>query len=116
MASLKNFNPDSKGFQQLAVGPEMRAALKEVAEKGKTIAEGLAQDFRITGEYADSFEVGEATTMFTGEYPGPRAAAILQNDAPYAVAVEYGYEGKSKAESQSAHRVLGRTAEMLGKS
>lgn len=98
----------------MAVGVEVRAALAAEAERAKSIAVGLAQEFRVTGEYADSFEVTDDTIDWTGEYPGPRAAARLTNTAPYAAAVEWGYEGRSDAPSSSAHHVLKRTLDALG--
>lgn len=109
--ALTKFTPDNDGFRQIATSPEMRAALKEVAEKAKAIAEGLAQDFRVTGDYADSFEITEDTVRWDGEYPGPRAAASLVNTSDHAAAVEWGND-----HSHKTHRVLGRTLDMLGRS
>lgn len=106
--ALRSFKPNNAGFQKLAVSRGMRDALKQIAERGKTIAEGLAQDFRITGEYADSFEVTDETVEWTGLYPGPRAAVNLTNTAPYAAGVEWG-----NAHDHKPHRVLARTADML---
>lgn len=105
---LSNYQPNSSGFQQIANSPEMRAALKAVAEKGKSIAQGLAQDFRVTGDYADSFEVRETTIPWDGQYPGPRAAAQLVNTSDHAAAVEWGNQHAHKA-----HHVLGRTLDIL---
>lgn len=105
------YNPNFDGFRKMANGPEIRAVLAEVAEKAKTIAEGLSQDFRITGEYAESFVVGEETVVFPR---GPRAAATLTNTAPYAAAVEWGYKGRANEPDGEAHRVLGRTLDALG--
>lgn len=92
---------------------QVRQPLRDVGEKGKAIAQGLAADFRITGEYEESFYVADASVITRGAYPGPRAAVILGNDADYAAAVEWGYEGRSDAETHSAHRVLGKTLAAL---
>jgi hypothetical protein len=104
------FKPNSAGFRAMAVGPEIRAALRQVAEVGKEIAEELAQDFRVTGEYADSFEVSDETIEWQGRFSGPRAAARLTNTAPHAAAVEWGNE-----HSHRNHRVLGRTLDRLAR-
>lgn len=102
------YNPNFDGFRKMANGPEIRAALAEVATKGKGIAEGLAQDFRITGDYADSFEVRDETIQWQGRFSGPRAAAQLVNTSDHAVAVEFGNE-----HVPHPHHVLGRTAAAL---
>lgn len=103
------YRANDAGFKQIAVSAQMRKALAEVAEKAKGIAEGLSQDFRVTGEYVDSFEVREATIEWTGEHSGPRAAAQLVNTSDHAAAVEWGNE-----HSHKNHRVLGRTLDALG--
>lgn len=101
-------------FKAMANGPELHAACTAAAEKAKAIAVGLAQEFRVTGEYADSFEVTDETVDWHGEYPGPRAAGRLTNTAPYAAAVEWGHEGREDEPGQSAHHVLARTLDALG--
>jgi hypothetical protein len=105
---------NSAAFKAMAVGPEIRAACLAEAERAKAIAVGLAQEFRVSGEYADSFEVSDETIDWHGEYPGPRAAGRLTNTAPYAAAVEWGYEGRAGEPSSSAHHVLARTLDALG--
>lgn len=107
------YRPNSAGFRAIANGPEVRRALAEVAGKGKAFAESVSQEFRDTGEYAQSFAVRETTVEWAGSHPGPRAAVELANTAGHAAAVEYGYEGRSGEPSTSAHRVLGRTLEFL---
>jgi hypothetical protein len=111
--ALTNFQPNNDGFRAIANSAAVKAALKDIAERGKSIAEGLAQDFRITGDYADSFEVRETTVQWEGEYPGPRAAAQLVNTSGHSLGVEYGYRGSAKDPGQSAHHVLGRTLDAL---
>lgn len=106
--ALKNFTPSREGFQRIAASRELRAALKQVGQRGKEIAERLSEDFRVSGVYANSFQVVEGTIQWNGEYPGPRAAVRLENTAPYAAAVEWG-----NARDHKPHRVLGRTADML---
>lgn len=110
---LGNYDPREQGFREIANSPELRAALQEVGERAKAIAVGLSQEFRITGEYVQSFDVEQTTVDFHGSYPGPRAAVRLVNRAPYAAAVEYGYEGRAGEESSSAHHVLARTLSAL---
>lgn len=104
-------NPDF--FRKLAVSEQIRRPLREVAEKAKELAVELAQEFRVTGEYASSFEVRDETIDWRGEYTGQRAAARLHNSAGYAAAVEWGKGGRSGDETESNHRVLGRTLDAL---
>lgn len=110
--SPRAFRPNQAGFRQIANSPEMRAALKAVAEDAKAYAESISQDFRDTGDYADSFEVTEETVDFTEtRFSGPRAAARLTNTSDHAAAVEWGNE-----HSHRNHRVLGRTLDHLDQS
>ena len=103
------FKPNQAGFKAMANSPELHAACAAAADEAKAIAEGLSQDFRVTGEYADSFEVTDETIDWHGEYPGPRAAGRLTNHAPYAAAVEWGNEHVDQP-----HHVLKRTLDALG--
>lgn len=98
------FKANNAGFQQIAVSTEVRTALKAAAEEAKTVAEGFAQDFRVTGDYADSFDVTDETIQWQGRFSGPRAAARLVNTSDHAAAVEWGNE-----HAHRNHRVLGRT-------
>lgn len=102
------YKPNPEWIAKMAIGPEIRSVLREVAEKGQGIAEGLAQDFKITGDYAGSFQVRDETIAWTGKYPGPRAAEQLVNTSDHAVAVEFGNEHVPRP-----HHVLGRTAAAL---
>lgn len=111
MASGK-FIMDHQGFAQMAVGPEVAAAVLAAAENAKAIAEGLSTDFRVTGDYQDSFEAFlEIKELPAGGSSQPHRAAcgILENFSDHAVGVEYGYRGRAQAETKKAHRVLGRT-------
>lgn len=114
------YRSNPAGWKAIANSPGVVAALRAVAEKAKVHAEALAEPFRSDDDseehkhYADSFEVRDETVQWTGEHPGPRAAARLQNTAPHAAAVEYGYAGRADAPNEnSAHRVLGRTLNFL---
>lgn len=101
LMARSRFVPNRAAFAEMAVGPEIRAALRAVGERAKVTAEALSQDFRITGEYADSFEVEEDTSILGRNQ---RAVVRLRNTAPYAAAVEWG-----NARDHRPHRVLGRT-------
>lgn len=108
------YRPNSAGFKALAVSPKVREAVEAEAARGKVIAEGLSQDFRKTGNYADSFEVSNETVELNTKFGShPVAAGVLTNKAGYAAAVEYGFKGRSAEESSSAHHILGRTLEAL---
>lgn len=114
--ALRNYKPNEAFFKKMAVGPEIKGIVKSIAEDAKTIAKSLSQGFRITGEYADSFEASTEIIEWTGQYPGPRISGKLTATAPYSAAVEWGYKGRSQAETSSAHRVLGRTLDLLSRS
>lgn len=121
--ALTHFQPNNDGFRGIANSPQMKAALKAVAEKGKGVAESLSAEFTdLTDDdkkhYVDSFEVRPVTVQWDGEYPGPRASVQLINTADYAASVEYGSgpkggHGSSKRPTSSAHHVLGRTLDIL---
>lgn len=106
--AFKNYEPDDKGFNEIARSPAVRAALRAVAEKGKAIAIGLSADFAETGDYASHFKVEDDTVDWIGEYPGRRAAANLINDSDHAAAVEWG-----NSRDHKPHHVLGRTLDAL---
>ena len=98
----------AQGWREITNSPEMHAALAEVAEKAKAEAEGLAQDFRRTGDYAGSFAVVPLTVIWKGRYSGPRAAVRLENTSDHAAAVEWGTKNE-----RNNHRTLGRTLDSL---
>lgn len=103
------FQWNSSAFRAMAVGPEIAAAVVAEAERAKAIAEGLAEDFRVTGEYAESFEVSAQTTQLrTGFGSHDVATGVLTNTSDHAAAVEWG-----NARDNRAHHVLGRTLEAL---
>lgn len=106
---MTSFRPNWKGFEALANGPEARAMVKAEAERAKAIAEGLSQDFRITGDYADSFEVQETTVGPAEGFKHRHAAARLVNTSDHAAAVEFGNE-----HVRQPHRVLRKTLEAMG--
>jgi hypothetical protein len=111
-----NFTLDSKGIAAIAVGPEVAAAVLAVVEKAKAIAEGLSIDFVETGDYIGSFEASVEIQELpaAGRSPSHRAAVgLLVNTSDHAVAVEYGFKGRSDAPTRKAHRVLGRTLAAL---
>lgn len=112
-----HFIMDHHGFAEMAVGPEIAAAVKAEAERAKAIAEGLSTYFIVTSEYIDSFEVAVEVQELpsAGRSPAHAAAVgILRNLSGHAVGVEYGYRGRSDAPTKKAHRVLGRTLAALG--
>lgn len=105
------FKANSKGFKELAVSPDVAAAVLLVAEKAKTEAIALSEGFRRSGEYIDSFEVRSETVILKTHFGAhPVAAGILENKAPYAAAVEWGNK-----DDHRPHRVLGRVLTTLGR-
>jgi hypothetical protein len=114
----RSFKPNPRFFRDFANGPELRGILRSVAEDAKVIAEHLSTGIRSDREdnehYADSFEVSTDTIEFHGKYRGPRVVGKLTNTSGHAAAVEWGYRGSKDAPTEtSAHRVLGRTLDVL---
>lgn len=104
----EEYQRSRRGFQEIANSPEIHAALEAVAKVAKTYAEGLAQDFRRTGDYADNFQIVPLTVMWEGRFAGPRAAVRLENTSDHAAAVEWG-----NRHDDQPHRTLGRTLDAL---
>jgi hypothetical protein len=99
------YQPNNSGFARAAVGPEVRALLREIGEKAKSRAVSLAQDFRVSGDYADGFELEED---ISSEGRNRRAVIRLVNTSDHAAAVEWG-----NARDHRPHRVLGRVLDSL---
>ncbi len=99
------FVVNQPGFRSMANGPEMVQLTDAVADATKAAAESIAP--RETGRYADSFRVEKNKRITIAGYE--RASAEVHNDAPYAVAVEYGSGGRRVGPGRSgAHRTLAR--------
>jgi hypothetical protein len=110
MGTNGRYVPNDAGFQALAVGDEIRAACLAEAERAQVIAQGLAADFTVTGEYESSFDTRSDTVpLATGYGTHAVAAGILENTADHAAAVEWG-----NAHDHQPHRVFGRTLEAMG--
>lgn len=113
---MATFIPDFDGLAKILIGPEITESLGSITEKAKGIAEGLSADFVDTGEYEGSF-VTEVAIQGLPPAGSSRAhlAAVgtLLNTSDHAVAVEYGFEGRSDRPTKKAHRVLGRTLAAL---
>jgi hypothetical protein len=100
-APIVVYDPPSQAeWARMATGREIRAALTDIAEKGKRIAETIAP--RETGRYSAAFEVRQDTVTHLDRAGHPRAAAVLINTVPYAAVVEV------------SHHVLARTRDWLG--
>lgn len=104
MASSVRFVANQAGITALALGPGAQAAVLDKAEKAKAAAVALAEEFRQTGHYADSFEVTATTVVIRGK---PRAGARLENTARYATVVEIGRKGAE------GHHVIARALDTL---
>lgn len=105
-----DFKLDRKGVERIAVGRELGHACRSVVlNLAKPHAEGLAEGFRDTGDYARSFRV-ENTTDVLGpkRWPMRRVAVRLVNISDHAVIVEVGYKKNNRP-----HYVLRRTLQHL---
>lgn len=102
--NLRYEPPPQPEWERIATNPQMMGALVEYAEGAKTIAIGIAQESRETGQYAGSFEVRSHVIRFEGRGRGRgqrRGAADLVNLAPYAGPLEV------------KRKILGRTRDIL---
>lgn len=118
MASLRNYKPNDAFLREFAVGPELKGIVLSVAEDAKVVAETLSAGV-VSDEdhphYRDSFEASTVEIDWQGEHPGPRVAGRLANTSDHAAPVEWGYRGRAEAPNEkNAHRILGRTLDMLG--
>jgi len=101
---------NNSAFRAMAVGPEIASACVAEASRAAGIAKALAEDFRVSGNYAESFVVSaETVRLSTGFGEHDVAAGVLTNRSPHAAAVEWGNEHDHRA-----HHVLGRTLAALG--
>lgn len=104
-----SFNMDRKGIAKVAMGPELAAAVINLAEtKAKPFAVSISpRSNRAHQHYADSFTVVPGTETIAAM---KRVAARLINTAPHAAAVEWGNE-----KTPNGHRVLGKTLDHLSR-
>lgn len=112
-----DFQPDRRGIAALAVGPEITALVRLVAEsKAKPYAVSIspvgdhADGDETPGRYRNSWEVHDLKVVEGGDgYPMLRSAARLVNTAAHATWVEVG----TKWTKGVGHHVLRRTLEYL---
>lgn len=103
------FLPDRRSIARCAVGPEVRAAVRDLAaNKAKPYAVSISpRSSRHHRHYADGFRVEMGHVTLPPEWPMRRVAAILVNTVEHAVIVELG------ANRTPAYRVLARTLAYL---
>lgn len=111
---MVRYQKSYSGLGELMNSPEMAEVMRQVAEKGKAYAEGIAPvgippEDEHPGNYRDSFEVN---VQSHGGLRGDRAAAQIINTSDYAAALEWG-NGSFPPYSHGYH-VLARTAQALG--
>ena len=106
---VRRFDPNKSEIQRCASGPALRAAVTEIAHKGKQIAEATAPEGFEGYEYqfeVDVEVVPDIPYRRQGE-PMERVSAFLVNQSRLAVLVEVG--GKNS----EAYRILGRTLKWI---
>ena len=81
----KHYEPDPVGLAEVGRSPEMQAAMIGIATAATAGARAISPVD--SGEYRDSFRV-VPTTNTAGWKREKRAAARIENVAPYATAVE----------------------------
>lgn len=109
---MGNFQISDAGMQEwLATSPELDGVLHRVVEAIKGYAEATAPvgdpaSDPHPGMYRDSFRTD--VHVDRPAKGSDRLMGFVYNDAPHAAAVEYGYKGRSKDPSGSAHHTLTR--------
>lgn len=106
---LSNFKPDEAGIAEILVSPEVGAMLLGVMQEGQAFAEGISEPFIVTGDYQSKFVTAVGVEVLPVGRAHPAMVATLTNESDHSLGVEYGFEGRSGAPTQSAHAVLRRT-------
>lgn len=106
---MANFTLDEDGIAEILVSEEVGAVLLAIMKEGQAFAEAASADFAKTGHYASSFETSVGIETLPVGRAHEAQVATLINTADYALDVEYGYHGRSKRMTSSAHGVLRRT-------
>jgi hypothetical protein len=99
-----SYSPDHEGVGRMLRSPEMEAAMRQVADRIKARAEALApvsDSDEHPGRYKASFHV---RSHARGGATNDRAEAVVYNDAPEALYVEFAGYGAEP------YRVLRRAA------
>ena len=96
---------DRKGIAACAVGPELRAAVHDIAASALPYAELISPVD--TGDYATSWEVVDTIVTDIGHPPMARVAAQLTNTSDHAVLVEV------DTPNSPGHRVLARVLDWI---
>ena len=107
---VKYTGPNKAAIAAILRKPEIKAALKSEAERGKTFAEADAATFTDTGDYASRFEVDEGEIVTSGI---TRPTGILRNTSDHAAAAEWGYHGSATDPGPKAHHTLAKTVAFL---
>jgi hypothetical protein len=100
MARIR-YKADFKGTGELMRGPEMQAAMRQIAEEGADIARAIAPER--TGEYKASIRV---ETLSRGGPHEDRAEGRIVADSDHAADVEW----------RDGHHTLARAVDALGDS
>ncbi|MEL3944875.1 hypothetical protein [Streptomyces sp. LNU-CPARS28] len=99
MARSGRFEPDARGIGEVMRGPQVRGALRQVADAIEPRARTLARA-EVSGEFADAIYVEEDTR------PRGRPTARVIADREDAEAVEFGDTNLER------RRILGRAAQV----
>lgn len=107
-----DFELDRDGIAQCAMGPELKAAVRAIADKGQAFAISISpvSDEHEEGHvhYIESFVIDETSVVLPKEWPMRRVCARLWNIAPHAAAVEWGTQ-----RNPDGYYVLTNTVERL---
>jgi hypothetical protein len=88
---------------------EMLSELRGIAEVGLAVAESVAAEHVVTGEFASSFRVHSGIND-EGQYATHAGYAELVNTDPNAAAIEFGHADKTTGRHVDGVHALGRAA------
>lgn len=87
---MGRFNASYTGLGELLVSPEMQAAMRDFAEKGKTAAEDLSPVGPASDPHRGEYKAGWGVESGVREEPTRRAYGRIFNDVDYSASVEFG--------------------------
>lgn len=87
---MSGFNPSYKGLGELLVSPEMQAAMRQLAEKGKDAAVAISPVGPPSDPHRGAFKEAWEVDSGIREEPTRRAFGRITNPLDYSASVEFG--------------------------
>jgi hypothetical protein len=104
---MVSFNPSYTGLGELLVSPEMQAAMRQLAEKGRTAAEAISPVGPASDPHRGEYKAAWGVESGIREERTRRAYGRITNSKDYAASVEFGNS------HQQGQYVLTRAIDMI---